>query len=91
MMFQQAPYSAYVSHDTFGCQSANTPLGLCFHALTPERRQAEQLHREALQVIGFIAGHIDREDLRAAFLGQPGIRAVISKSADAALGAAEAV
>jgi len=48
--------------------------------------RAEQLHREALQVIGFIAGHIDREDLRATFLGQPDVQAVISKSANTALG-----
>jgi len=48
--------------------------------------RVEQLHREALQVIGFIADQIDREDLRAAFLAQPDVQAVISKSANTALG-----
>ena len=42
--------------------------------------RAEELHREALQVIDYIAEHIDREDLRATFLGQPGVRAVVASS-----------
>jgi len=42
-------------------------------------------------VIYYIADHIDREDLRAAFLGQPDVQAVISRNANAALGAADDV
>lgn len=46
--------------------------------LEDDAGQAEQLHQEARQVIAFIVDHIDREDLCAAFLGQPGVRAVVS-------------
>jgi hypothetical protein len=45
--------------------------------LEREPAQAEQFRREARQVVEYIASHIDQDDLRRSFLGQPDVQAVI--------------
>jgi hypothetical protein len=44
--------------------------------LQSDRSTAESLRREARQVVGYIASHIDQDELRSSFLGQPDVQAI---------------
>jgi adenylate cyclase len=46
--------------------------------LESDRSRAESLRREARQVVGYITSHIDQDELRSSFLGQPDVQAIVA-------------